>query len=161
MNQNELMHMDNYQKLDADILAHHGILGMKWGVRRYQNKDGTLTNQGKKRKRLNDSQRHLNRKMYGRRGAKRIERDYNNGKTLTQARNRELGRKIVKTLLFSAGVVAVASLPDTTIINGAKMTSKVLRTIGTEAYYTLNPKKWKPGVVNGTAKELVRYLPMK
>lgn len=32
-----------------DILEHHGILGMKWGVRRYQNKDGSLTPAGKKR----------------------------------------------------------------------------------------------------------------
>lgn len=30
-------------------LAHHGIKGMKWGVRRYQNKDGSLTPNGKKR----------------------------------------------------------------------------------------------------------------
>ena len=30
-------------------LAHHGILGMKWGIRRYQNEDGTLTEAGKKR----------------------------------------------------------------------------------------------------------------
>lgn len=35
--------------MDSRELYHHGILGMKWGIRRYQNKDGTLTELGKKR----------------------------------------------------------------------------------------------------------------
>ena len=30
-------------------LYHHGILGMKWGIRRFQNKDGSLTTSGKQR----------------------------------------------------------------------------------------------------------------
>lgn len=32
-----------------DFLAHEGVKGMKWGVRRYQNEDGTLTEAGKAR----------------------------------------------------------------------------------------------------------------
>lgn len=32
-----------------DELQHHGIKGQKWGVRRFQNKDGSLTPRGKQR----------------------------------------------------------------------------------------------------------------
>ena len=35
--------------MEDRILVHWGILGMKWGVRRYQNEDGTLTELGKAR----------------------------------------------------------------------------------------------------------------
>lgn len=32
-----------------EYLAHHGTKGMKWGVRKYQNSDGSLTPEGKQR----------------------------------------------------------------------------------------------------------------
>lgn len=35
--------------LNEDELEHFGTKGMKWGIRRYQNADGTLTEAGKKR----------------------------------------------------------------------------------------------------------------
>lgn len=38
-----------YWAYGRDHLAHHGIEGQKWGVRRYQNEDGTLTEEGKAR----------------------------------------------------------------------------------------------------------------
>lgn len=38
-----------YYMAYGDELYHHGVKGMKWGIRRYQNEDGTLTDAGKKR----------------------------------------------------------------------------------------------------------------
>ena len=35
--------------MSNELVCHSGVKGMRWGIRRYQNKDGTLTDTGKKR----------------------------------------------------------------------------------------------------------------
>jgi len=78
-------------------LAHHGVKGQKWGVRRYQNSDGSLTSEGKKR--------------YGRYGEKlisKIESEHRNYKRDPSRTLREENIESVKTLgkrwLASAGI---------------------------------------------------------
>ena len=42
-----------------DDLEHHGILGQKWGVRRFQNEDGSYTSAGRKRYGESDKKKRL------------------------------------------------------------------------------------------------------
>lgn len=41
--------MNYYAVTYSNSLSHHGVRGQKWGIRRYQNEDGTLTDEGKRR----------------------------------------------------------------------------------------------------------------
>lgn len=52
---NDIQHSYNdFCELHEYYLMHHGIKGMKWGIRRYQNPDGSLTDEGKRRYHMSD-----------------------------------------------------------------------------------------------------------
>lgn len=83
-----------------DFLAHHGVRGQRWGTRRYQNEDGSLTAEGERHyyswgkndyqslrsKRLNRKGRRLNHKAY--RLVKKLANEYGNDEKKIQSDKR-------------------------------------------------------------------------
>lgn len=51
--------MSEWIAVQEDELMHHGILGQKWGIRRYQNKDGSLTEKGKQRLAMKEAKKEI------------------------------------------------------------------------------------------------------
>ncbi len=91
-------------------LQHSGVLGMKWGIRRYQNKDGTLTAEGKKRKKHTESQ-------------ERKKSDSRNRGGLTTV---ELERKIKRLQLEKQ----LRELTDSEVSPGRAYANAILKDIG-------------------------------
>lgn len=83
-------------------LYHYGVKGQKWGDRRYQNEDGSYTDEGRRhygigeRRRANPNysaeQRARDKRVYGRGGVRRINRHMNEGDGVAAARSREAER---------------------------------------------------------------------
>jgi hypothetical protein len=72
---------------NSDYLMHHGVKGQKWGERRFQNEDGTLTPEGRARYRQYV-------KDFGEKTAKRLVKSLKSGKNEHQALSREYRRRV-------------------------------------------------------------------
>lgn len=106
-----LAHLD----MSKDELYHYGIKGQKWGVRRFQNKDGSLTPAGRKRQKQNDdgpihedySKSHntksvksmSDKELRDRINRLNMERQY----AQLTATEKSMGRKIVSEVLLNVG----------------------------------------------------------
>lgn len=109
--------MDDYE------LYHHGIKGMKWGVRRFQNKDGTRTALGKKRRWSDDAREAstINKKRVKQMSNAEL-RKLNERTRLEQEYSRLNPSTIQKGWKYVAGAALVA----TTIVNLHEKGGKVI-----------------------------------
>lgn len=107
---------------------------MKWGVRRYQNKDGSLTSLGKKRNPKNiwnkdykKEERSVDELIFGRSAVKRINKRMNKGKSHTQAELIEFGRQSTISALTAVGTMDVLTGGALHRAVGKKITDSYLK----------------------------------
>lgn len=145
--------IDNMGK--EDELYHHGIKGQKWGVRRYQNKDGTYTSAGKKRRRAGSRDQEIkeerkqavkNRRTLSsediqkRISRLKLEKEFKN---LTEE-NISPGKKAAKDILKNAGIkMATAAAAGTTAYLVKAAMTKHFDVKEAANYIVPNPNKKK------------------
>ena len=100
-------------------LYHHGIKGQKWGVRRFQNPDGTLTDAGKRRSRAEDR---------AVRNESKKQRMWN-AKNASQLSDKELTDQILRLQREKQ----LKDLTDQTVAPGRKHTKDLLTRFGDQA----------------------------
>lgn len=105
---------------EQNYLAHFGIKGQKWGVRRFQNEDGTLTNAGKQRYgddnsevknwKKSDVKQLSDEELRRRNNRLQAERQYRDLTTTDSERERNQFRKDLVRKLMVVPVLAVAGI---------------------------------------------------
>lgn len=138
-----------------DEIHHHGIIGQKWGVRRYQNKDGTRTAAGKRREQSSDVDKQAKRKRKTEVKSRRtmseadlkkkiermkLEREY---KTLVEE-DIAPGKRYVSEILSSAGKKTLTVAAAGALAYGIKaVMSKEFNIEEAASYIAVNPNKKK------------------
>lgn len=104
-------------------ISHSGIKGMKWGIRRYQNEDGTYTSLGKERRRINPSE---DCKKYASRKDKKISEMSNaelrahNERARLENEYRKLNPGAIKKGLLYIGAISAGLIAVNTLVSNSK-----------------------------------------
>lgn len=119
------------------ILIHHGIKGQRWGIRRYQNEDGTLTPAGKKK--LEKEEIKSDAKKLTKAGIPGSFRDRihkNRGTELYSKINQERGREYTNKVLKSAKMRTYKQMAATSFVatGAAAVASLGIVYLGTKYY---------------------------